>query len=243
MAGEWREQLPADLKTNEAFTSFDSLGDFGKGYLDVSGKLKESEGKVKSHEGEITTLKGKLENSIAKLPDDASEEERKVYYEELGVPQDASEYEFPEGDGIKHDEKTVKWARDTFHAAHLTKDQAKVIGQQWDQFIGGLVKADVEAIQKANEKADTQMKAELGTAYEGRVELAKRFLRKHLKDDAELNSILMDVPKQPLATDARFIRMILKFAAATGEDFTPPGTPRKEGKASDWYPKTDFSRP
>jgi hypothetical protein len=39
--GLWRAQLPADLKENETFTPYKTLGDFAKAHLETAGKVKD----------------------------------------------------------------------------------------------------------------------------------------------------------------------------------------------------------
>ena len=52
--------LPDDLKTNEAFVPYKTVGEFAKSHLELATKAKEME--------------GKLGDAIPKLPDDASDE-------------------------------------------------------------------------------------------------------------------------------------------------------------------------
>src|ERR1700691_545729 len=82
-AREWTASLPADLKDNKAFSSYKTIGDLAKDHLALADKVKEFDG-----------LKAKLEDSIPKLPDDASDEERTIYFNALGRPEKAEEYEF-----------------------------------------------------------------------------------------------------------------------------------------------------
>ena len=68
----WRAGLPDDLKQNEAFTSFKTVGEFGKNYLAVKTKAAD--------------LEKKLGDYVPKLPDNASDEDRNLYFEALGRP-------------------------------------------------------------------------------------------------------------------------------------------------------------
>ena len=42
----WRVQLPDDLKANETFTPFKTVGDFAKAHIETITKAKELEGKL-----------------------------------------------------------------------------------------------------------------------------------------------------------------------------------------------------
>ena len=90
----WTAQLPDDLKANEAFTSMKTIGDLGKSYLDVNGKIKEYDSKlkdhealVKTHEGKVKELEGKMASDyIPKPKENATDAEKAAYYKALGRP-------------------------------------------------------------------------------------------------------------------------------------------------------------
>src|SRR5271157_2714976 len=76
----WRAGLPDDLKTNEVFAAHKTVGDFAKSHLELSAKA--------------TELEGKLGNVIPKLGENATPEDRNKFFEALGRPKEAKEYEF-----------------------------------------------------------------------------------------------------------------------------------------------------
>ena len=90
----WRAGLPDDLKQNEAFTAFKTVGELGKDYLGLKAKAAE--------------LEGKLGNYVPKLPDNATDEDRNLYYDALGRPKQPSEYEF-DGEDKNAPEWTDQW--------------------------------------------------------------------------------------------------------------------------------------
>lgn len=222
--GEWRAQLPADLKENEAFTSYRSLGDFAKAHLDTLGRAKDLDGKT----AKITELEGRLSNSIPKLSDKATDEERAAFYKVLGRPDKPEQYEFPKNDGIEHDPKMIAFAQKAFHKANLSKDQAAIIGGEWDGFLAGLAQADKQARDKAKADAEKTLKTELGSEdkYNEAVALAGRVWKKFSNMDFDTFC-----NETGIGNDVRLIRFVVNAAKLTGEDTTPQGSARPGGES------------
>ena len=198
----WRAGLPDDLKQNEAFVPFKTVGDFAKSHLEVSTKAKE--------------LEAKLGDSIPKLPDNATAEDRNLYYNALGRPTQASEYEF-DGEDKNAPEWTNFW-KGEFHGLGLTKDQAKQLSGKWNAQMAAVVKAHNDALAAETTQAEQKLRTELGDKYDTNVELAKRMWQKH--GEGDFDKAFANAPGT-----VRFanIRMLLKFAALTGEDVSPQG--------------------
>src|SRR5574341_876074 len=95
----WIAQLPDALKGNEAFTAFKTIGDLAQSHLDVSGRVKELDGITAKHK----ELETRLQGSILKLPENATDQERDVYYLSLGRPEKAEDYVLPKPDGGESD--------------------------------------------------------------------------------------------------------------------------------------------
>src|SRR5271167_4246919 len=112
----WRAGLPDDLKQNTDLANYKTVGDFTKDALSWKGKVSE--------------LEGKLGDSIPKLPDDATAEDRNTYLDALGRPAKASEYEF-DGEDKNAPEWTNFW-KEQFHGLGLTKVQAKTLSTQFN---------------------------------------------------------------------------------------------------------------
>ena len=216
--GEWRAQLPADLKEHEAFTSYATLGDFARAHLEESAKVKEYEGKVKD-------LEGRVKEMIPKLPEDATEEEIKIFWASMGKPETPDEYEIPgPAEGEKADPAVVKWAQQTFHKANLNKEQAKIIGSEYQAFVREIIKADIQANEEARLAAEKKLREELGSEEKFReaTALADRLWREStgvdfaqfLKDNAMI--------KNPYP----IIKVVVDLAKKVGEDKSPPGSSR-----------------
>jgi hypothetical protein len=198
----WRAGLPDDLKQNESFKSFKTVGDFAKSHLDTAKKLSDAETKLK--------------DSIPRLPDNATDEEKQVYFGALGRPEKASEYEL-EGEDKNAPEWTSFW-KDQFHSLGLTKGQAKQLSGQWNGQLQKMVDSYNEGRKKEVAEAESKLRTELGDKFDATVELANRVYKNHLGTEFD-----KDFANGSAGTRFQTMRLILKLAALTGEDRSPQG--------------------
>src|SRR5262249_48023271 len=131
--------------------------------------------------GKAADLEGKLADSIPKLPDDASDEDRATYYDALGRPTKASEYEF-DGEDKNAPEWTNYW-KEQFHGLGLTKTQAKQLSAAFNGQIQKLVEVHNNTLKAEMATAQQSLKAKYGDKYDTNVELAKRMWQNHGKED------------------------------------------------------------
>jgi hypothetical protein len=138
----WRAQLPDTMKNNEAFTSFKTVGDFGKSYLETGNKLKEAETKATTLEGKVKEFEGKIGKELVPvLREGASEEETKSFFKALGVPEKADGYAFAATDipeelkGRAEIAPLEAWAKGTFHKYNLTPAQAAGMRKEYYSMI------------------------------------------------------------------------------------------------------------
>lgn len=196
----WRAGLPDDLKQNPDLAPFKTVGDFAKHALDRDAKAKE--------------LETRLADAVPKLPDDATDADRDLYYTALGRPKQASEYEL-DGEDKNAPEWTNTW-KNEFHSLGLTKSQAKQLSGKWNAQIATMVKAHNDAIAAESAKVQSEIKTQWGGEYDAKVELAKRMWLKH--GDSEFDKAFADAPPHVrLATT----KLLVKLAALTGEDTSP----------------------
>jgi hypothetical protein len=216
----WIAGLPADLKGNEAFTKFKTVGDFAKSHLELSTKA--------------TELEKKAGNSIPKLPDDANDEERSLYFDALGRPKDAKEYEF-EGEDKNATEWTSKW-KQRFHAQGLTKAQASAISKEFNGEMQAMVDAHNTKLQNEYKTAETALKSEWGDKFDTNVELAKRVYQK-----LNLSEFDKDFSSGTDTTRLSTIKLLMKVAAATGEDRSPQARQSQGGNGKSAFITYDKS--
>ena len=198
----WRAGLPGDLQQSEVFKPFKTVVDFAKSHLETAKKLTDAE--------------AKLADAIPKLPDDATDEEKGIYYNALGRPEKAADYEF-DGEDKNAPEWTSFW-KQQFHSLGLTRDQAKQLSGQWNGQLQKMVDAYNAARKQEVAEAETKLRTELGDKFDANVELAKRVYKNHL--GAEFDK---DFANGSAGTRFQTMRLILKLAALTGEDRSPQG--------------------
>lgn len=163
----WRAQLSDDLKSNEAFTGFEKIGDFANDYLKTKGS--------------VTELEGKLENSIPKLSDDATDEDRAAFFNALGRPETMDKYELtkPEiPEGMPYSEEIETGFKTAAHSLGLTQAQTKGL---FDWYMNGSIGAfntDAEARKKASDDGMEALKKEHGDKYPEYVKTVDRAVQK-----------------------------------------------------------------
>lgn len=198
----WRAGLTGDLQKNDTFKDFKGVSDLATDYLSKSQK--------------VTELEGKLNDYVPKLPDDATDEEKALYFDALGRPEQASEYEF-EGEDKNAPEWTNFW-KSEFHGLGLTKAQAKGLSAKFNGQIQKMVEAHNNAVKAEMTSAEQKLRSEMGDKFDTNVELAKRMWTKYGEGD-------FDKAFEGGNSAYRFttIKMLLKFAQLTGEDKSPHG--------------------
>jgi hypothetical protein len=198
----WRAGLPDDLKQNEAFVPYKTVGEFAKNYLEVSNKAKD--------------LEGKLGDYVPKLPDNATDEDRNLYFDALGRPKQPSEYELDGED--KNAPEWNQWSKGLLHSAGLTKAQAKIVAAGWNQKFQGMVEAHNAAIKAEVSASEAKLRSEYGAKFDTNVELAKRLYQKY--GEGEFDKAF---DAGTSANRYSIIKMLVKFASVTGEDKSPQG--------------------
>lgn len=216
----WVAGLPDTLKTNETLTKFKTVGDLASDYLAASTKASE--------------LEQRVSNSVPKLKDNATDEERGQFYDALGRPKDAKEYEF-EGEDKNAPEWTNEW-KQTFHAEGLTKAQAKNLSSKFNAKIQSMVEAHNASIQAEVTTAETALKSEWGDKFDTNVELAKRLYQKHLGNEFD-KDFDAGTGKTRLST----LKLLMKVAALTGEDRSPQSGQSLPGAAKPSFINYDKS--
>jgi hypothetical protein len=216
----WRAGLPDDLKQNEAIVPFKTVGDFAKDYLDVKTKA--------------TELEGKLGNYVPKLPDNATDAERNLYFDALGRPKSADEYKLG-GDGKNAVQWDAQW-KQNFHSLGLTQSQAAGLDGMINTSLQAVVDAHNAKLQGEYKIAETALKTEWGTKYDTNWELSKRL---HSKLGlGEFDEVFKDeTPAGKLAT----IKLLFKVASTTGEDTSPQSSQRPTANGvNNPYPKSNM---
>ena len=205
----WRAALPDELKEHEFVKGFTKPGDFVKAALDIK--------------TERDTLKPRLEKAIFKPDDKATDVDKAAYRKAMGIPDKPDDYQFPAGRDGKVDDVVSTFARSTFHKAGLTKEQAAVIGNDWNGFIAGIDKAQEEEEQRALAEAEKAVKAEWLDKYDENRNISEAFFVKMSKAGGVSADEEIKYFQQTYGNDLRAIRFIYNVARLMGEDRSPVG--------------------
>ena len=221
MAGEWTAQLPDDLKTNEAFTGYETIGDLAKDHLDVKGKLGESEGKIKDFEGKVVDLEKRLGDSIPKLSEKATPEEIAAFHKALGVPDKAEDYKFEKPkdlpEGLNYQDNVVQWWAQTAHEIGLSDKAAKSIFEKYNKLAveqyNQQVRELAAQVEKENATAQAALKEKWGTEYDKNYELAVRCM-KHFGGEEFGKKVI----EYGLGNDPAFLEFMVNVSKAFKDD-------------------------
>ena len=220
----WLAGLPEDLRSNETFKQYKTVGEFAKSHIETADKVKK--------------LEESAVNSIPKLPENATQQDRDTFYKSIGRPEKADDYELDDGGGKNAPEWQKMW-KDEFFKLGLPADMAKSLSTAFNGQMAKLVEAHNDTLKQDIETASTNLKAEYGDKYEENTELAKRMWNKHGNSDfdAAFNG-------ESSANRFSMIRFIVNMAKLTGEDSSPPGSTSKgpgQGDTGGWFPNSPKS--
>jgi hypothetical protein len=220
----WRAGLPDDLKQDETFTPFKTVGDFAKAHKETAAKVKDYE--------------GKLANSIPKLGENASQEEREKFFTQLGRPEKPDGYEF-----VGEDKAAPEWTKaykDAMHKIGVPKAMAKELSEFNNKMINQMVEQHNARILAENQTAAATLKAELGDKYDASVELASRLWKQWGKTEVEFDKAFATETSNNRVT---MIRFLLNVAAKTGEDTSLRGSSERQAAPKAGYDLSKFNLP
>jgi hypothetical protein len=152
----WMAQLPGDLQADESLTKFKTIGDLGKSYRELEGKI-----------GKSVTV-----------PDDkATPEEVAAFRKRIGVPEKPDDYkvekvELPKG--IGYDDARIKEIVSVAHAEGVTPKQFNAV---FKAYMSGYAKDMAEAtklVKITQADAERMLKDELKGDYQKTIELKDR---------------------------------------------------------------------
>lgn len=201
----WRAGLPDTLKQNEAFAPYKTVGEFATAHLETAAKVKDYE--------------GKLQNSIPRLKENATPEERNQYFTQLGRPEKPEGYEL-DGEDKNAPEWTGYW-RNELHKIGVPKDQAKAISAAFNSRMQSMVEQHNARILSENQAAAATLKTELGDKYDASVELVSRLWKQLGKTEVDFDKAFAT---ETSANRVTMMRFLLNVAAKTGEDSSLRGS-------------------
>jgi len=163
-----------------------------------------------------------------KIPDEkTSDEDRRKFHTACGCPETPDGYEFELPDD--HDKDFVQWARDTFHAAGVSKAKAAALAKGFTEFSGKRLEAAAVARVEADAKAAAKAKRDK----DKKLAVSEAALRKEWEgDEYESNlalaklgyeSIFGEKGRKKLAdaglnTDSDVVQAVFAHVSRLGED-------------------------
>jgi hypothetical protein len=220
----WLAGLPSDLRDNEAFKPYRTVGDFAKAHLETANKAKEYE--------------GKLANSIPKLGENATPEERDKFYTSLGRPDKPEGYELdPEK---KNAPEWNKYWEDTLFSEGIPKKTAQALQGKLNAQLTSMVEAHNAKILAENTKAAETLKTELGDKYDASVVLVSRLWKQWGKTEVEFDKAFA---AESSANRTTMMRFLLNVAAKTGEDSSLRGSGQRAETPKAGYDLSKFNLP
>ncbi len=137
----WLAQLPAQLKDNETFAGFKTIGDLGSKYLELEGKTK---------------------GYIKPLGKNATPEEVSEYRKAVGVPEKSSDYKIERlekmPDGMVYDEVLESKFKEIAHKNNYTQQQVTELSKMHTEYMVNLHNEMVKDIKANEEKAVNTLK-------------------------------------------------------------------------------------
>jgi hypothetical protein len=213
--GKWKAELPEADRSHEAFAPYKSKSELWEG-------VKKLHTDYKATAQKATDLEGKLKDSIPRLSENASEEDKNAFYKAFGRPEKADEYELDGAD--KNSAEWNKLVKDSLFKMNMPKDMAKEASKFWNSTIQKMVETHNANVQKEIQGASDKLKAELGDKYDAGVELAKRMWTKHSEGfPEEAKDFDKSFEGEKSGTRYAMIRLLLNIAKLTGEDTSLTG--------------------
>jgi hypothetical protein len=153
-------------------------------------KLAESSTDIDHLAKRALDMRKKLSAAIVKPGEDAPPEDVAAYRKALGIPEEASAYEFPDlPEGMEMTEAVEQsravWA-ERFHNLEISATAAKELARMVNEDALAAMKAEIEADEKNAEEAEAALRAEWkGDDYDRNVEYKKRAVAEMFGEDLE----------------------------------------------------------
>lgn len=209
----WKTELPEAMRGHEAFANYQTKNDLWNGHIELTGKIKD--------------LEGRAANSIPKLGENATDEEKAAYRAAIGVPEKADDYEIELAEGM--DNTLAPWFKGVAHQLGIPKEIAKGLSAAWNGMIAQMAKADKDAAIKAHDEALTELKRLWGPDAEKNAETVKQGY-KFFGDNPVLNELLqaeitIGGRKVKVGNHPGMVNLILEIGKKVSPDSTVQGGP------------------
>lgn len=227
----WRTELPSAMREREEFKGYATKNDLWQGHLDTVAKMRE--------------LEAKLANTVPKLDENASEQERAEYRKALGIPDSPDKYTLDlEGDDS---DEMSQWFKQTAYDLGMTQTMVQQLSAGFNSFAAKAIKAEQERVQLAHDHALSELRSKWGDEATVNAELIRmgyRFFTNNPGFDALLNSeVDVGGRKVRVGDHPGMVDLILQIGKKVSPDNTVQGQPRSGEKQTIGmnYVMPDFS--
>ena len=164
----------------------DALDDDTKGFVENKGWKEPTD--ILTGYRNLEKLVGAPEDQIVRLPGEGDAAGWSEVFNKLGRPEAAADYDItlPEGLG---DPEMADWAKEAFHKAGFTADQAKTFTDEWNTYMAGKAET-MEADYRARvQEEEASLKKEWGAAFDKNVDIARRAAREFGVEPEQLDAM------------------------------------------------------
>ncbi len=188
----WKQDLPQEIRDDPTVKTFTTIEGMAKSLINA-------------------------QNLVSKRVEEMTPEQLGQIHARHGRPDEADGYVLakPESlpEGLEYHDALAAKAKGWFHEAGLSQAQAEKLHGFWNEFAAESFNGANVAREAAQTEAMNKFKAELGSQFEPKVNLAKAAIREFGGQD--LKDFLNDTK---LGDDPRMVRAFIKIGEAVGED-------------------------
>lgn len=200
----WMQQLPEEMRNDanlvKQLSKFQKIGDVAKSYSE---------------------LEAKLGKSLIQPGEGASEEEVNAFYEKLGKPKSAKDYQIPEGNDA---------FKELAYKNNLSNAQAVALFEQFKSVGERMLQQQQVNLQQQAQATTAKLKAEFGNNFNTKMEMLKRGVMTY--GGAELGNLLKE---KGLLANETIVRTFINL----GEMSAEAGTSNKASQTADSYKRTE----
>lgn len=131
-----------------------------KGWTGVEGALQSAR--------HLETMIGAPADQVVRLPQGGIQfgtEDHRTLMGRLGMPASGADYDMAIPDNLSVDENYMNWARETFHKAGLTGEQAKFLNNAHSEFMGNFLTSENNSQEANLEAGDQNLRQAWGNGY------------------------------------------------------------------------------
>ena len=146
----------------------------------------------------LTKLQTGSSDVIAVPGKDAKPEDWGAFYTKLGRPESADKYDLKFGEGVKTDERVVKFGKELFFELGVPAGKAQAAADKWNAFTAEVEAQELAAAQKANETALAALETKWGQDLGANKAAGERVVRALKLSEESMNAIESAIGAAPL---------------------------------------------